>query len=198
MDERVLTLVPAKTTCRTACGARSAWGRFSGCLDFRAGATVTAAPGLAFPMEDFQMFKRISQTQAPAAVLLIRLAVGLIFLSEGIQKFLFPEQRGVGRFTSIGLPEPEFLAYFVAVFEVVCGTLVVVGLLTRPAVTATITIMLVAIATTKFPMLAADGFWEAAHAARTDFAMLMSSLFLLVVGAGRWSFDGVLSRSPRS
>lgn len=138
---------------------------------------------------------RLMQTQAPGSIVLIRLMVGLVFLSEGIQKFLFPDARGVGRFIKIGLPEPEFLAYFVAVFEVTCGTLIVLGLLTRLAVIPTITIMLVAIATTKIPMLAQDGFWGMAHAARTDWSMLLGSLFLLLRGGGRCSLDAVLARN---
>jgi putative oxidoreductase len=139
--------------------------------------------------------RRILATEAPVSVLLIRLMVGLVFLSEGIQKFLFPDVRGVGRFIKIGLPEPEFLAYFVASFEVVCGVLIVLGLLTRLAVIPTITIMLVAISTTKIPMLSEEGFWEMAHAARTDVSMLLGSLFLFILGAGRCSFDALLSRS---
>ena len=142
--------------------------------------------------------RQFLSTKAPAAVLLIRLMVGLVFLSEGIQKFLFPDVRGVGRFIKIGLPEPEFLAYFVAVFEVTCGTLIVLGLLTRFAVIPTITIMLVAISTTKIPMLAEQGFWEMAHAARTDWSMLLGSVFLLFVGAGRCSIDALFSRSNES
>ena len=139
-------------------------------------------------------FRRLLHSQAPAAAILIRLMVGLVFLSEGIQKFLFPEMRGVGRFIKIGLPEPEFLAYFVASFEVACGLLIVLGLLTRLAVIPTMTIMLVAILTTKPPVLAEEGFWQMAHDARTDFSMLLGSLFLLIVGAGRFSLDALLSQ----
>lgn len=133
-------------------------------------------------------------THAPAAVVLIRLVVGLVFLSEGIQKFLFSDAVGPGRFAKIGFPQPEFLAYFVGVFEITCGSLIVLGLLTRLAVIPTITIMLVAIATTKYPMLAADGFWKMAHESRTDFSMLLGSLFLLIVGAGRISLDALIAR----
>ena len=71
--------------------------------------------------------------RAPAATLLIRLAVGAIFLSEGVQKFLFPDALGVGRFVKIGIPAPAVMAPFVGVVEIVCGTLVLVGLLTRLA-----------------------------------------------------------------
>ncbi|WP_339726895.1 DoxX family protein [uncultured Gimesia sp.] len=139
------------------------------------------------------LFTKTLQTKASPAVILIRLLVGLVFLSEGIQKFLYPELRGAGRFVKIGLPEPEFLSYFVAGFEVVCGVLIVLGLLTRLAVLPTITIMLVAIFSTKIPMLSDKGFWDMAHAARTDFSMLLGSLFLLIVGAGPLSLDAILS-----
>lgn len=133
-----------------------------------------------------------------SAIFLIRLMVGAVFLSEGIQKFLFPMVRGVGRFMKIGLPAPEFLGYFVGTFEVVCGALILLGLFTRFAAIPLITIMLVAIASTKIPILLNDGFWEMAHAARTDYAMLLGSLFLLVCGSGRFSLDArILNKDAR-
>lgn len=135
------------------------------------------------------MIDRFLKTDAFKTTLLIRLMVGAVFLSEGIQKYLFPEVRGAGRFESIGLPMPEFLGYFVGGFEIVCGLLILLGLLTRLAVIPTITIMLVAIGTTKIPMLFEDGFWEMSHAARTDYAMLLGSIFLLIRGGGFGSID---------
>jgi uncharacterized membrane protein YphA (DoxX/SURF4 family) len=124
----------------------------------------------------------------------VRLIVGAVFLSEGIQKLLYPEALGVGRFTKIGIPAPEVMAPFVGVCETVCGVLFLVGLLTRfAAVTMTIN-MLVAISTTKVPMLLNEGFWKMAHEARTDWAMLLGSLFLLIVRAGSWSVDARMSR----
>lgn len=138
------------------------------------------------------LISKTFQSKASAAVILIRLMVGLVFLSEGIQKFLYPDIRGAGRFEKIGLPEAEFLSYFVACFEIACGALIVLGLLTRLAVLPTITIMLVAIFSTKIPMLADQGFWSMAHAARTDFSMLLGSLYLFIVGAGPLSIDAIL------
>src|SRR5437588_1519353 len=140
-------------------------------------------------------FRRILATDAPAAVLLIRLIVGGVFLSEGIQKFVFPEALGVGRFTKIGIPAPEVMAPFVGVVEVVCGALLLPGLFTRVAAIPLVIDMLVAISATKVPLLLQDGFWKMAHEARTDWSMLLGSLFLLVVGAGPWSLDAKLSRS---
>ena len=97
--------------------------------------------------------ERLFATNAPTAVILIRLIVGAVFLSEGIQKFLFPGENGVGRFAKIGIPAPEVIAPFVGVVEIVCGSLVLLGLLTRLAVIPLIIDMLVAILSTKVPIL---------------------------------------------
>lgn len=137
-------------------------------------------------------FHRLLATDAPAATLLIRLLTGVVFLSEGIQKFLFPADQGAGRFAKIGIPSPEILAPFVGVVEIVGGALLLAGLLTRLAAIPLIIDMIVAIATTKIPILLKDGFWKMAHEARTDWSMLMGCLFLLLVGAGRRSLDAVL------
>jgi len=136
-------------------------------------------------------------TRGPAAVIFVRLLVGAVFLSEGIQKFLFPQALGVGRFAKIGIPAPEFLAPFVGVCEVVCGALLVLGLLTRPAAIVLVFNICVAIVTTKVPMLFHEGFWKMAHEARTDFCMLLGGLFLLIVGAGSWSFDALAGGSSK-
>lgn len=140
------------------------------------------------------MWNRLLSTNAPAAVILVRVMVGLVFFSEGIQKFLFPNTVGAGRFAKIGLPQPEFLANFVGSCEIICGVLIVIGLLTRLAVIPTIIIMLVALTTTKAPIFAKEGFWKMAHEARTDWSMLLGSVFLLIVGAGLWSIDAWYSR----
>ena len=131
----------------------------------------------------------IAETRLSAAVLLIRLMVGAVFLSEGIQKFLFPAALGVGRFTTIGIPAPALMAPFVGVVETVCGLLVILGLVTRLAAIPLLIDILVAIATTKVPMLVKSGFWATAHEARTDYCMLLGLVVLLVLGGGAWSLD---------
>lgn len=137
---------------------------------------------------------RFQSTTAPRAVLLVRLMVGGVFLSEGIQKFLFPAEVGSGRFAKVGLPSPEILGPLVGSFEVACGALVLLGLFTRMAVLPLLTIMVVAIYSTKIPILVKSGFWKMAHDSRTDFSMLLGSLFLLIVGAGAWSLDAWLQK----
>ena len=120
--------------------------------------------------------------------------VGAVFLSEGIQKFLFPDALGAGRFAKIGLPSPDFLGSFVGSFEILCGPLVLFGLFTRLASIPLIVIMLVAIATTKTEVLAKEGFWEMLHGSRTDWAMLLGSIFLLIKGGGFYSLENRLSK----
>ncbi len=117
-----------------------------------------------------------------------------MFLSEGIQKFLFPASLGVGRFVKIGIPHPSLMAPFVGAFEIACGACLIIGLLTRLAAIPLLVDISVAIATTKVPMLRHQGFWPAAHEARTDFCMLLGLLFLLIVGAGPISFDQARTR----
>ena len=156
------------------------------------------------------LLQKLIATSAPASVILIRLVVGGVFLSEGIQKFLYPAENGVGRFTKIGIPAPEVMAPFVGVVEIVCGALILIGLLTRLAAIPLIIDMLVAILSTKIPILLGQGFWGfslrtlpyygfwgMAHEARTDFAMLLGSTFLLIVGAGAWSLDARLRKQAR-
>lgn len=138
------------------------------------------------------MFQKIIQTDHSKTTLIIRLMVGAVFLSEGIQKFLFADKLGSGRFAKIGLPDPEFLGPFVGGFEIVCGALVLIGFLTRLASFPLLIIMLVAIATTKSEVLANDGFWEMMHGSRTDWAMLLGSIFLIIEGGGKWSVDNNL------
>ncbi|MBS4039840.1 MAG: DoxX family protein [Flavobacteriales bacterium] len=135
------------------------------------------------------MFIKFLKTDNSKTTILIRLMVGAVFFSEGIQKFLFPDDLGAGRFAKIGLPSPDFLGSFVGTFEILCGALVLIGLFTRFASIPLIIIMLVAIATTKAEVLADKGFWEMLHGSRTDWAMLLGSIFLLIKGGGLWSID---------
>ncbi len=136
------------------------------------------------------LLTRSFRSHAPRSTILIRLIVGGVFLTEGIQKFLLPGELGVGRFVKIGIPFPEVMAPFVGVVEIVGGTLLLVGLLTRLATIPLIVNMLVAIGTTKISILSKDGLWKAVHESRVDGSMLLGSIFLLIVGAGLWSLDG--------
>ena len=156
------------------------------------------------------LLSRLNRTSAPAAVVLIRLMVGGVFLSEGIQKFLFADDVGAGRFARIGIPSPALMGPFVGVVEIICGALILLGLLTRLATIALLIDILVAIFSTKIPILLGHGFWRFSvskvayygfwgtlHEARTDLSMLLGLLFLLIVGAGAWSLDGRIASTRR-
>ena len=127
------------------------------------------------------------------AVLLIRVPVGWVFLSEGIQKFLFPDSLGVGRFVKIGIPWPQIMAPFVGVVEIVCGTLLLIGLLTRLATVPLLIDIAVALYSTKIVTFAKNGFWGTLHEARTDVSMLLGLIFLLLVGGGSLALDARLA-----
>jgi putative oxidoreductase len=127
--------------------------------------------------------------------IIVRLVVGLIFLSEGIQKFLFPDLLGTGRFSRIGFANPAFWAYFTGTFEVICSTLILIGLLTRIASIPLFIIMVTAFITTKWPIFIDKGFWSMAHEYRTDFALTLLLIYLFISGSGRWSVDSGLSDS---
>lgn len=141
------------------------------------------------------MLKALIKSDNSKTTILIRLMIGTVFLSEGIQKFLFPDELGAGRFAKIGLPFPEFLGSFVGAFEIICGILVLIGLFTRLASLPLLIIMLVAIITTKSEVFAQKGFWEMMHGSRTDWAMLLGNIFLLINGGGKWSLEKNLKKS---
>lgn len=130
--------------------------------------------------------------------LLPRLIVGLIFLSEGIQKFLFPELLGTGRFEKIGFIDPAFWAYFAGTFEIICGSLVLLGLFIRFAAIPLFIVMMTAFVTTKWPILLDKGFWAMAHEYRTDFAMTLLLIYLFIYGAGKWSIDSKIYKLSKT
>jgi putative oxidoreductase len=146
-------------------------------------------------------------TRAPGWSILVRLLVGLVvFFPEGIQKLLFPDILGTGRFAQIGIPHPALMGPLVGWVEIACGALIIVGFLTRLAAIPLIVIMGVAIVSTKVPILlghewwifhlpklARYGFWSMLHEARTDFGMLLGAIYLLIVGGGAWSIDAALA-----
>jgi putative oxidoreductase len=131
----------------------------------------------------------IWMNHAKKAILLIRILVGWVFLSEGIQKFLFPEALGVGRFTKIGIPMPQLMAPFVGVTEIICGALLFAGLFTRLACVPLLIDICVALYSTKIVAVVKNGFWGTLHEARTDVSMLLGLVFLLIVGGGTLALD---------
>ncbi|HEX8888031.1 MAG TPA: DoxX family protein [Pyrinomonadaceae bacterium] len=142
---------------------------------------------------------------APTATILLRVMAGSVFLWEGILKFVYVNQ-GVGRFTKLGIPAPAAMATFDGVLEIVGGVLIMTGFLTRLIAIPFIIEMLVAMLTTKIPLYLGTyplalppsppqiGFWAVLHEIRSEYAQLMTSIFLLIVGPGRLSLDALFAR----
>ncbi|MDE2028391.1 MAG: DoxX family protein [Candidatus Omnitrophica bacterium] len=134
----------------------------------------------------------LKNSTAPASTVFVRCITGYVFFVEGVQKYLFPDTLGVGRFIKIGIPWPHVMVHFSAGAEIICGLLLIAGLFTRLAAIPLIINISVAILSTKVPMFLHKGFWPAVHESRLDFAMLMCLIFLLLEGAGRLSADARL------
>ena len=143
-------------------------------------------------------WQKLLTSNASSAVILIRFLAGGVFFTEGVKKFLFAAQWGSGRFERIGIPWPQFTGPFVGGVEIVGGLLLFMGLLTRLSAFALLIDICVAIATTKIPILVKSGFFAMEDPARTDYAMLMSTAFLLIVGGGRWSLDSLSGKQRRA
>ncbi len=122
-------------------------------------------------------------------LLLLRVMVGWVFLSEGIQKFMYPGALGAGRFAKIGIPYPHFSGPFVGLVEIVCGAMLILGIATLYAAIPLLINISVALVTTKWPILHKEGFWAAMHESRTDLCMFLGLIAILCLGSGRWSFD---------
>lgn len=144
----------------------------------------------------------------PKSILALRLMAGGVFLWEGILKFVYPNQ-GIGRFTKLGMPFPHFTATFVGGLEIVGGLLLLFGLLTRLIAIPFIIEMIVAILSTKIslylgtsplplpPALPQVGIWAVFHEIRSDYAQIMTVIFLLINGSGKWSLDALLRKETR-
>ena len=132
------------------------------------------------------------ESSVPAAVL-IRVIVGYVFFVEGVQKYLYPDTLGIGRFIKIGIPLPHLMVHVSAGAEIICGALLIAGLWTRLSTIPLIIDIAVAIISTKVMMFVSKGFWPAVHESRLDLTMLVSLIFLLIVGAGICSVDAKLA-----
>jgi uncharacterized membrane protein YphA (DoxX/SURF4 family) len=144
-----------------------------------------------------------------SSIILLRLMAGGVFFWEGILKFVYTNQ-GVGRFTKLGFPFPEMTANFVATTEIVGGLFLLFGLFTRFAAFYFIAEMIVAILSTKIslyfgtsplplpPAPPQVGIWAVMHEIRSDYAQLLTCVFLLLEGAGRKSLDAVLRQKHKA
>lgn len=131
----------------------------------------------------------VLNTVNDSKTVIIRLIVGLIFISEGIQKYLVVTMLGPAYFNDIGFGHPMFWAYFAGAFEILCGLMILFGLLTRLASIPLMIIMITAFITTKLPLLSEKGLLIFLHEYRIDFSLTMLLILLIVYGGGKWSVD---------
>lgn len=137
----------------------------------------------------------ILNTEDDKKLILIRLIVGLIFLSEGIQKYLIVSVVGPTFFQESGFNNPMFWVYLAGSFEILCGILIMFGFLTRLASIPLLTIMITAFITVKLPLLSSRGFWTFLHEYNIDFSLTFLLILLIIYGGGKWSVDSKILRS---
>ena len=147
-------------------------------------------------------------TDGPKSTLLLRVMAGGVFFWEGLLKFVYANQ-GVGRFTKLGIPFPHFTATFIGGLEIVGGLLLLAGLTTRLIAIPFVAEMLVAILSTKIslylgtsplplpPAPPQAGFWAVLHEIRSEYAQVLTVLFLMKNGLGKWSLDAMLLKTRK-
>jgi uncharacterized membrane protein YphA (DoxX/SURF4 family) len=127
-------------------------------------------------------------------MLLVRVIVGVVFLTEGILKYMYPEELGAGRFAHIGFPFPHILAPVVGAVEIAAGGAVLLNVYAGDAAVLLLCVIITALATTKVPILLGHGYWHFGvpkgvahtglfgfiHEARTDLAMLFGLVAVLI------------------
>jgi len=139
-------------------------------------------------------------TDGPKSTLLLRVMAGGVFFWEGLLKFVYANQ-GVGRFTKLGIPFPHFTATFIGGLEIAGGLLLLTGLSTRLIAIPFVAEMVVAIFSTKISLYLGTsplplppappqvGFWAVLHEIRSEYAQVLTVIFLMVNGPGKWSLD---------
>jgi uncharacterized membrane protein YphA (DoxX/SURF4 family) len=147
-------------------------------------------------------------TNGTKEIIILRLMAGGVFFWEGILKFVYVNQ-GVGRFTKIGFPMPDVLAHFVGVAEIIGGLFLIFGFMTRAVSLYFILQMIVAILSTKIALYLGTsplplppappqvGIWAVLHEIRSDYAQLLTCLFLMLVGPGVLSLDERIAKKNR-
>lgn len=157
-------------------------------------------------MRQVMMWLANPPIDGPASTSLLRLMAGGVFFWEGVLKVVYVNQ-GVGRFTKLGMPMPALTADFVGVLEIVGGLLLLSGFLTRFIAVPFVIEMLVAMLSTKITLYLGTsplplppsppqiGMWAVLHEIRSEYAQLLTVVFLGLNGPGRWSLDALIRKS---
>ena len=129
------------------------------------------------------------ESSKPAALLLARLGVGLLFMSTGWGK-VHNLAKVTGFFESLHIPAPGFNAVLVGYTELLGGAALVIGLLSRLAALPLAFSMVIAILTAKIKDLHGPfdlvGFDE--------FTYIVVLVVIIAFGPGPWSVDRLLEK----
>jgi uncharacterized membrane protein YphA (DoxX/SURF4 family) len=127
-------------------------------------------------------------------MILVRVIVAVVFITEGMLKLLYPDEYGAGRFAHIGIPFPQVMGPLVGVVEIVAGAAVLANFYAGDAALFLLAVIITAIVTTKVPILLGRslgpfalaknvsrvGVFGFLHEARTDLAMLFSLVAIAI------------------
>jgi uncharacterized membrane protein YphA (DoxX/SURF4 family) len=159
-------------------------------------------------MNDVLTWLRNPPVDGPKSTSLLRLMAGGVFFWEGLLKFVYVNQ-GIGRFTKLGMPFPHFTASFVGGLEIIGGLMLLCGLMTRLIAIPFIIEMIVAMLSTKISMYLGTsplplppsppqiGMWAVLHEIRSEYAQLLTVIFLMINGSGKWSVDALLAKEAK-
>jgi putative oxidoreductase len=119
------------------------------------------------------------------APLALRFAAGMVFIAHGWMKVENGMPATADFFAGLNIPFPMLNAYFVTAVELLGGTFLILGILTRLSALALAGDMLVAAITVHFK----NGFFV--HEGGYEFVMVLFAicLYLMLAGAGKWSLD---------
>lgn len=129
-----------------------------------------------------------------AALLVLRVVIGAVFIAHGAQKLFFYGFAGTsGSFAQMGVPLPDLAGPLVGLIEFVGGIALVLGIATRIAAVLLAIDMIVAVFLVHLPfgIFAADGGYE------LPLALIGGAVAVILAGAGRYSLDAVVvTRKP--
>jgi len=124
------------------------------------------------------------------SLFLLRLTLGAIFVGHGAVKLFLQRSETTEYFSRLGFPSANLFAVGIGVLELACGTLLIVGLLTRVIAALFAAEMLVAFFTAELP----HGFTPGTQ---LTIVLFVVSLSLTLLGSGNWSLDSYYWKQKR-